>query len=56
MQTITAYIQVQREIKIDVTERIFALLYVSIIGITRCYKNDSFLPRDAAMLARSWES
>jgi len=28
---------------LDVPKRIFAVLYVSIICLTRCYKNDSFL-------------
>ena len=29
--------------KIDVPERIFAVLYVSIMGLTRCYKTTVFL-------------
>jgi len=28
---------------LDVTERVFAVLYVSIMGLTRCYKTKVFL-------------
>ena len=28
---------------LDVTERVFAVLYVSIMGLTRCYKTTVFM-------------